>query len=1139
MFVSKLNATGTALVYSTYLGGSGDDEGMGIAVDSSGRAYVVGNTKSNNFPTLNAFQAANGGGEDAFLTVLNAAGNGLVYSTYFGGTGASDTGAGIAINPAGDVVITGSTNSSGLATAGAYQTSLTGTDAYVAVFNTSQSGSSSLLDSTYFGSGNETANGVAIDAAGHIYITGDTKSNNLPVTAGAYQSTLGGGTDAYVAEFNGTLSSLLYASYFGGTGNEDGLAIAVNSSNGRIYFGGDTNQNIPITANAVDSTRAGTDGYFTIIDPAQSGAAGLIYSTYIGGNMNMDAVNAIALDGSGRAYLAGKTDAMSGFQVTSNAYQSTGGGGPDAFLVVLDPSQSGSAGLIYGTYLGGPAPDMAYGIAYSSGSAYIVGQTGSNSGIATSGAYQTAFGGGQDGFVARFVINAPPTVATPAAAAPSPVTGTSTALSVLGADAGGEASLTYTWMVTAKPAGAGNPTYSANGTNAAKNTTATFSQAGNYTFLVTIADTGGLTATSSIGVTVNQTLTTITDSPSSASLNLNGTQSFSAIGYDQFGAALAVQPSFTWAEASGVGSINASGLYTAGSVAGSATITATSGSVAGSAAVTVTNAAPTVATPAAAAPNPVTGSLHGPERARQRRWRRAQPDLHLDRHRRARRCGQPHLQRQRHERSQEHHRHILTGRQLHLPGDDRRHRWSDRHQQHRRHRQPDADVDHRFTLVGESEPQRHPVVLRDRLRPVRCRARRATELHLGRGQRGRLDQCLRPLHRGECRRLGHDHGDQRVGRRQCGGHGDQRRADGRHARRGGANPVTGSSTALSVLGSDDGGEPNLTYTWTVTAEPAGAANPTFSANGTNAAKNTTATFSQAGSYTFLVTIADTGGLTATSSIGVTVNQTLTTITDSPSSASLNLNGTQSFSAIGYDQFGAALAVQPSFTWAEASGVGSINASGLYTAGSVAGSATITATSGSVAGSAAVTVTNAAPTVATPAAAAPNPVTGTSTALSVLGSDDGGESNLTYTWTVTAEPAGAANPTYSANGTNAAKNTTATFSQAGSYTFLVTIADTGGLTATSSIGVTVDQTLTSITDSPSSASLNLNGTQSFSAIGYDQFGAALAVQPSFTWAEASGVGSINASGLYTAGSVAGSATITATSGVGRRQGQQSR
>jgi hypothetical protein len=266
------------------------------------------------------------------------------------------------------------------------------------------------------------------------------------------------------------------------------------------------------------------------------------------------------------------------------------------------------------------------------------------------------------------------------------------------------------------------------------------------------------------------------------------------------------------------------------------------------------------------------------------------------------------------------------------------------------------------------------------------------------------------------------------------------------------NPITGTTTSLSVLGSDDGGESNLTYTWTVTAEPAGAVEPTFSDNGHNTAKDTTATFYKAGSYTFLVTITDAGGLTTTSSVGVTVNQSLTTITVSPPTASLNENQTQSFSAVAYDQFGTPLMVQPSFNWAVASGVGSIDGAGLFYAGSVAGTATIAATSGPVAGSAAILVTNAAPTVATPATATPNPITGTTTSLSVLGSDDGGESNLTYTWTVTAEPAGAVEPNFSDNGHNTAKDTTATFYKAGSYTFLVTITDAGGLSTTSSVPV---------------------------------------------------------------------------------------
>ena len=152
-------------------------------------------------------------------------------------------------------------------------------------------------------------------------------------------------------------------------------------------------------------------------------------------------------------------------------------------------------------------------------------------------------------------------------------------------------------------------------------------------------------------------------------------------------------------------------------------------------------------------------------------------------------------------------------------------------------------------------------------------------------------------------------------------------------------------------------------------------------------------------------------------------------------------------------------------------------------------------------------------MATPASATPNPVTGTTTALSVLGADDGGEANLTYTWVATGTPP--APVSFSANGTNGSKNTTATFAQAGNYSFQVTITDAGGLSTTSSVNVTVAQTLTAITVSPAAATLNENATQQFTATAYDQFGNALATQPSFTWALASGVGSVNASGLYTA------------------------
>src|SRR6185295_15795708 len=246
---------------------------------------------------------------------------------------------------------------------------------------------------------------------------------------------------------------------------------------------------------------------------------------------------------------------------------------------------------------------------------------------------------------------------------------------------------------------------------------------------------------------------------------------------------------------------------------------------------------------------------------------------------------------------------------------------------------------------------------------------------------------------------------------------------------------------------------------------------------------------------------------------VTVNQTVTTIAVTPASSSVPAGGSQPFAASAKDQFGTLLASQPAFTWSVNAG-GSIDGAGNFTAGlSAGGPFTVTASNGGVNGTASITVTaaNAGPTVATAAAASPSPATGTTTNLSALGADDAGESNLIYTWATTGTPPAAV--TFSANGTNAAKNTVATFTKAGAYSFQVTIKDAGNLTTTSSVNVTVNQTLTTIGVSPASASVATGGTQQFSASGADQFNAALSTQPTFTWS-VSGGGSISAAGLFT-------------------------
>ena len=255
-------------------------------------------------------------------------------------------------------------------------------------------------------------------------------------------------------------------------------------------------------------------------------------------------------------------------------------------------------------------------------------------------------------------VNGAPSVATPAAA-PLNSNATAASLSVLGSDAGGEPNLTYTWTYT----GPSVVAFSANGTNAAKNSTATFAAAGSYVFTATITNQNQISTTSSVNVTVAQNLTSMTLTPLTANLASLGTQQFTATGLDQFSAALATQPTFSWTATSG--SVSAAGLFTAPAATSSTTVTATSGSLSKSATVQVTNAAPTVATAAAASPTTVTAKTTGLLRA-QRRRRREQSYLYMECDERAAgRDGSTYLaptfSAQRHRRCQEHYGHIRTG----------------------------------------------------------------------------------------------------------------------------------------------------------------------------------------------------------------------------------------------------------------------------------------------------------------------------------------------------------------------------------------------------------------------------------------------------------------------------------------------
>ncbi len=260
-YVAELNPTGTALVYSTYLGGSDVEQGRSIALDTSGNAYLTGWTASTNFPTTaGAFQTTYSGGYDAYVTELNPTGSGLVYSTYLGGS-REELGYGIALDISLNAYLTGITFSTDFpTTAGAFQTTFGGgDDAFVTELNPTGSG---LVYSTFLGgSGGEVGFGIAVDTTGIAYVTGYTDSSDFPTTAGAFQTTYGGNQDAFVTELNPTGTGLFYSTYLGSFVSDIGFGIAVSTS-GNAYVTGSTQGIFPVFADAFQATFGGVADAF-------------------------------------------------------------------------------------------------------------------------------------------------------------------------------------------------------------------------------------------------------------------------------------------------------------------------------------------------------------------------------------------------------------------------------------------------------------------------------------------------------------------------------------------------------------------------------------------------------------------------------------------------------------------------------------------------------------------------------------------------------------------------------------------------------------------------------------------------------------------------------------------------------------
>lgn len=452
--VAKLNPAGTALVYSTYLGGSADDVAMSVALDAAGNAFVTGSTQSSDFPvTAGAYQTRFGGMTDdafysrgdAFVVKLGPAGDRILWGTYFGGS-SNEMGFGIAVDPAGNPVIAGDTISTNLpVTTDAISKSYRGGaniatnpsgDAFVARFNST---GTALQYASYIGGrSHDTARMVAFDPSGNLYIAGGTYSSDFPTTPGAFQ-TKGGvvettssydaaADDAWVMKFD-PQNKLLYSTYLGGSYRDTAFGLTADAAGNAYVTGRTRSNNFPVTPNALQRSYGGThargtpgdswdgDVFLTKLNP--SGTA-LVYSTYIGGSGDEAAFD-VAVDADANMYIAGYTLSTE-FPVSSDAIQKTFGGlggqglstgGPppegdvntgDAFVMKLDNTGK----LVYSSFFGGSMDDMATTLAIDSARNVYIGGITLSQNLPTSSPVQSSFAGGAtlfprgDGFVAKF-----------------------------------------------------------------------------------------------------------------------------------------------------------------------------------------------------------------------------------------------------------------------------------------------------------------------------------------------------------------------------------------------------------------------------------------------------------------------------------------------------------------------------------------------------------------------------------------------------------------------------------------------------------------------------------------------------------------------------------------------------------------
>jgi len=402
-FVSKLNSSGSSIVFTTLIGGSSDDAALGVAVNSSA-AYVVGTTSSSTISFPSTVTLGPGGGQDAFVASLNSSTGAALYVTRVGGTG-TESGNAIAVDASGDAYIGGETDSTNFKTVSPIQSSNAGTDdGFVAKLNPA---GSAFLFSTYLGgSSGDLVTGIALDSSKNAYVTGITVSSDFPFTTGAFQTAQSGsGDNGFVTEIKADGSATIYSTYLGGSATNDALGIAVDSAGEAVVTGTTNSTNFP-TANAAQTTNAG--GYDVFVTKFNSAGTGLLFSTYYGGTLD-ESGTGIALDSFGDAYVTGRT-ASSTFPV-SGSFQGALSGTSDAFVTEL----SNTGFVVYSSFLGGTGNENSIAgnttqgalgavAVDSSSNAYLAGDTNSTTSFPLTAplACCVGYAGGlADGFVAK------------------------------------------------------------------------------------------------------------------------------------------------------------------------------------------------------------------------------------------------------------------------------------------------------------------------------------------------------------------------------------------------------------------------------------------------------------------------------------------------------------------------------------------------------------------------------------------------------------------------------------------------------------------------------------------------------------------------------------------------------------------